>query len=326
MTERIPTVSVIMPVHNAEGYLAEAVASILDQTFTDLEFIIVNDGSSDGSEAVIRSFADPRIKLISQTNQGISGALNSGLAVARGEFIARQDADDISLPQRLAKQVAFLRAHPKVGLLGTWTTIVSEDNAPVGAMEHPTEDAHLRFAVLFDTPFAHPTVMFRRDILESVGGYDIAPNIFEDFNMWSRMMAHTRGANLPEHLVRYRLLPTSFSHVTKDRFPRLLKQRLINLRNAFPDISEAMLHATAEYGLRHGPVPLKLFLPVQGLLNEHIDRTVSDPRMSRSLKRQVRHTMTGYRIIAHRSLLHRILDRTLKEGLLAWQDVRMLWR
>ncbi|MBK7946176.1 MAG: glycosyltransferase [Flavobacteriales bacterium] len=202
MTDSAPLVSVVMPVFNAERFLREAITSILEQRFTDLEFILINDGSTDGSAAIIASFTDPRITVITQANQGISAALNTGIAAARGGFIARMDADDVSHPDRIAQQVAFLQAHPDIGMLGTWATVEDEHGNRTGELEHPTDDARIRYALLFDSPFVHPSMMVRGALFQRTGGYDSDPAIFEDHDLWSRMILHTRAANLPAHLLR----------------------------------------------------------------------------------------------------------------------------
>ncbi len=316
-----PTISVIMPAYNAASYVGEAIASILAQTFADFELIIVDDGSTDTTDEVIRSFRDLRIRHLTQTNQGISAALNNGIAQARGELIARMDADDVSLPERFAKQVAFLRNNKSIGLVGTWATIMSETGAPVGALEHPTDDERIRYALLFDTPFVHPSMMMRRELFAIVGGYDGAPSIFEDFNLWSRMVPHTRGANIPEHLLRYRLVGTSLSHIGNARSERVLEQRRRNLRIIFPAVPQELLDSVSEHGLRHRRIPISHFLPVRALLARHIRGTVRTPTSARQLQAGMRNAMLGYRIIEHRNLLYRLVDRALKEALLITSDL-----
>ncbi|MBK9175723.1 MAG: glycosyltransferase [Flavobacteriales bacterium] len=313
MTERAPLVSVVMPVHNAERFVGDAIRSMLGQTFRDFEFIVVNDGSTDGSQEIITSFHDFRIRLINQANQGIGAALNNGIAAARGELIARMDADDLSLPERLAKQTAFLQSNPHIGILGTWATIEDIAGMSKGSLEHPTDDARIRYALLFDTPFVHPTVMFRRCVFVEDAGYSSAPGVFEDFELWSRMIRRTQGANLPEHLLRYRLVPGSFSHQVTTRHERLFEQRLTALRRAFPLIDDALLNAVAELGLRHAAISLGMLRRVHRHLDQHIRATITDLLAAREVRRQMLHALIGYRLIPHRSLLHRAADRVLKE-------------
>lgn len=313
MSERAPLVSVVMPVHDAERFVGEAIRSMLEQTFTDFELIVVNDGSTDGSQGIISSFHDPRVRLINQANQGIGAALNNGIAAARCELIARMDADDVSAPDRLAKQAEFLQAHPHIGILGTWATIEDIAGVSKGCLEHPTDDARIRYALLFDTPFVHPSVMFRRSVFLEDVGYSSAPGVFEDFELWSRMIRRTQGANLPEHLLRYRLVPGSFSHRVSSRHDRLFEQRLIALRRAFPGIDDALLNAVAELGLRHAAISLRMLRRVHRHLDQHIRATITDRSAGREVRGQMLHALVGYRLIPHRSLLHRAADRTLKE-------------
>lgn len=318
---RAPRVSVVMPVHNAAPYVREAVDSMLGQTFGDFELIVVDDGSTDGSAEIVKAITDPRIRLIAQSNQGIAAALNNGVAAARGEFIARMDADDVSMPERLAKQVAHLDAHPEVGLLGTWAEIVDADGKRIGAFEHPTSHARIRHDLLFDTPFAHPTMMIRRALFNSAGGYDSDPAIFEDHDLWRRMITRTKGANLPEHLLRYRRLPNSLSHHPERRMDRVAELRHRIVLSWYPATTPALAASVAEFALRHGRIPAAHFLPVRRLLSAHALATLPDARERSTQLCFVRHALRGYRLIPHRSFLHRLADRALKEALLIWSDL-----
>lgn len=315
-TDSAPSVSVLMPVYNAAPFLAGAITSILEQTFSDFELIIVNDGSTDDSADIVASFNDPRIRNISQSNQGISAALNKGLAVARGEFIARQDADDLALPQRLEKQVAYLRAHADVGLLGTWATIIDEDDVPVDTLEHPIDDDGIRFALLFDTPFVHASAMFRKSVISEVGGYDPDTTIFEDFNLWSRMIQRTLGANIPEHLMKYRLVHSGLMQSTTHRIERIRSQRLRNLSKAFPNASTELINDLSEFTLRHARITSSRFRAVYCTLTKHLARTCRDPLAAQRSHALVRNGMLGYHLIARPTRIHAALDRLLKEVIL----------
>jgi len=202
---RSPKVSVLMCVHNGERYLREAVESILSQTFTDFEFIIIDDGSTDTSSLILDAFEDPRIvRSSNEGNLGLTRSLNKGLAVARGEHIARMDADDVSLPERLARQVDFLDAHPEVGVLGSQMQVINEAGRVVGAYEVPCRHSMIVWALLFARSFAHPSVMMRRSVLDWCGGYDPSFSCAQDVELWTRLAGHTQFANLSEPLVRYR--------------------------------------------------------------------------------------------------------------------------
>jgi glycosyltransferase involved in cell wall biosynthesis len=218
-----PLVSVVMPVYNGETYLREAADSILGQTFADFEFIIVDDASTDSSVEIVRAYADPRIRLVrNDRNLGVSGSLNRAIQLARGTYVARMDADDVSRPERLARQVAFLDAHPACGVVGTWTEIYSERTSTGRAHRHPTEDLDIKYEVLFDSPFVHSTVMIRGDVFTAVGLYPVTDSspYPEDFVLWSRIARAFGTANLPEALLVYREVPGSESRSSPVAFRR----------------------------------------------------------------------------------------------------------
>lgn len=202
---RAPRVTVLMPVYNGERFLREAVESILAQTFTDFELLIINDGSSDHSAEIVASCRDPRIRLVhNERNIGLIATLNKGLALAEGEYVARMDCDDISRPERLGKQVDFLAAHPGVGVCGTWFRKFGERTNKVVRWE--TDPDTVRAAMLFSCSLAHPTVMLRREFFVSRQlFYDAAYPHAEDYELWVRAMAYMDVANLPEVLLEYRV-------------------------------------------------------------------------------------------------------------------------
>jgi hypothetical protein len=202
-----PKVSVVMSVYNSGKYLREAADSILGQTFRDFEFIIVDDGSTDSTWAILTSYNDPRIVLVrNEENIGLTRSLNKGLAVASGEYVARMDADDISLPHRFEKQVAFLKKHSGIGILGSICQRIDTNGREQGLHQAPTNDLQIRWTSLLANPFWHPTVMIRRDVLTQNGlNYDEAFQTAQDYDLWTRTLKYTRGANLSEPLIQYRL-------------------------------------------------------------------------------------------------------------------------
>lgn len=208
-----PLVSVLLPVYNGAPYLHAALESVFSQTFDDFEVIAINDGSRDSSGDILRSVADPRLRYFEQANQGLAATLNRAIHEARGLYLARQDQDDLSRPDRFAKQVAYLDEHPEYGLLGTWAEIWVENVPGARAHRHPTENHEIQFELLFDNPFVHSSVMFRRSLVETIGGYstDRSRQPPEDYELWSRMARHCRVANLPELLQVYREMPGSMS-------------------------------------------------------------------------------------------------------------------
>jgi glycosyltransferase involved in cell wall biosynthesis len=208
-----PQVSVVLPVYNGAADLAPAIDSILQQSFVDFELIAIDDGSTDGSAAILDGLRDPRVRIVHQENRGLAAALNRGIALARGEYIARQDQDDLALPPRLARQVAFLKADPACALVGTRAEIRVGDREPERFHDHPADDAALRFELLFDSPFVHSSVMMRKSAVQAVGGYstDPARQPPEDYELWSRLARGHRLANLRERLTIYRETPAGMS-------------------------------------------------------------------------------------------------------------------
>ena len=196
-----------MPVHNGEKYVAEAIESILNQTFADFELIIVDDGSQDRSAEVMRRYeaCDDRIRCVMLAqNTGEAGARNRGLELARGEFVTGMDCDDVSLPERLEKQVAYLRANPQIGAVGTGALMTDEKLDPYHAFGLSAKHARIAYDLLLGPSVVGTTVMMRREILEACGGYDESMQRSPDIELISRLITRTRLANLTENLYLYR--------------------------------------------------------------------------------------------------------------------------
>jgi hypothetical protein len=209
----IPTVSVVLPVYNCPEYVGVAIESVLAQTYESFELIVIDDGSTDDTPDVLRRYRDPRIRLFTQTNQGLARTLNRGISEARGKYVGRQDQDDLSRPARLAKQVAFLDGNPRCALIGTWAEIWV-DNAPTERFHrHPSQNAVLKSELLFDNPFVHSSVMIRKSALAEVGHYSTDPGRQppEDYELWSRLARRFDVANIPEVLHVYREVSGSMS-------------------------------------------------------------------------------------------------------------------
>lgn len=205
----VPAISVALSVYNGERYLAAALDSVLAQTFADFELLVLDDGSTDGTRAIVLAAAarDARVRPILRENRGLVASLNELVAAARAPIVARMDADDICDPERFARQHAFLSAHPEVGLVGCWNAHIDAAGreAHVPGADHPTShEAILAAMERGQTPFSHPTVMFRRAVMQDAGGYHPAFRHCEDFDLWLRLADRTRLANLPERLLHYR--------------------------------------------------------------------------------------------------------------------------
>jgi glycosyltransferase involved in cell wall biosynthesis len=228
-----PLISVCMPVYNAERYVAQAVESILGQTFGDFEFLIIDDGSTDGSRRILEGYAarDARIRLASRPNTGYLVALNEMLAIARGEFLARMDADDIAMPERFVRQVEYLRSHPEVLALGTRILVVDPEGDPLEEQcwlqtHEEIDQCHLGVHPTRCYGISHPSVMTRTETLRRVGGYRAEYYPAEDVDLWSRLAEIGRLANLPDVHLKYRLHPQSIGHVKRvEHFAAAAKQR-----------------------------------------------------------------------------------------------------
>jgi glycosyltransferase involved in cell wall biosynthesis len=195
-----PAISVLMSVHNGEMYLREAMDSILGQTFTDFEFVIINDASSDGTANIIRSYADSRIRLVENKRQkGLAASLNAGVAHCRCRYIARMDADDISLPQRLQKQFTYLEDHPEIGVLGSWHQLLDTETV----YRPPSQPEEVKISLLRAPSLSHPTVMLRKEVLQAFP-YDEKLSSAQDYELWTRVARRFQMANLPEVLLYYR--------------------------------------------------------------------------------------------------------------------------
>jgi glycosyltransferase involved in cell wall biosynthesis len=202
-----PLISVILPVFNSQEFVKESIESVLSQTFANFELIIIDDGSTDQSWNIVKSFKDPRIVLLkNERNSGVSLSTNIGIQVAKGEFIARMDADDISLPDRFEKQLNFLNTHPDVGVLSGAILPISPQGDKVGRITIPLEEPYLiDFWLIFETVIKQPAVMIRKEVLTKVKGYDPAYKAAVDYELWTRLAKVTRCANLSDLLIYYRI-------------------------------------------------------------------------------------------------------------------------
>jgi len=207
-----PKLTVLMPAYNAAKHLRQAIDSILSQTFTDFEFLIIDDGSTDSSVEIIYSYKDNRIRLVrNEENMGISATLNKGIQLARTSLIARMDSDDISYPARLQKQYDFLEQNPDVALLSTWAREVAVDGSPVNTERFISE--YYYYMLTFQCWIYHPTVMYKREAVMDAGMYSTPYS--EDYDLWWQLLRKYKIANMSEVLVDYRLSDESLCKVTK---------------------------------------------------------------------------------------------------------------
>ncbi len=226
-------VSVLLPVYNAAEYVAEAIESILSQTFEAFELLIIDDGSTDGSADIVARYAqeDHRIRYISRENRGLVRTLNELAEMARGEYLARMDADDVSLPDRFQLQVSRLDADSSLSVLGTYWICTDEAGYPIFVPQPPLDHADIDELNLCGVAaLSHPTVMMRLDHFRAVGGYDSRFETAEDVDLWLRLAEYGRLANIDAILLRYRMLETSISGIKRDQQQETLKQVCITAR------------------------------------------------------------------------------------------------
>lgn len=241
----MPLVTVLLPVHNGAKYLKEAIESVLGQTLTDFELLIVDDMSVDETPMIIRSYSDPRIKYIrSDKRLKLAGALNLGISRAKGEYVARMDADDICCKDRLEKQVSHMRKHKDLILCGS--AIESFGNGVLGRREYPTGSQYIRTYLLFDNPFAHPTVMWRSSFFNKTQlQYDVDYYPAEDYALWSDLVLQGKCDNLVEPLLKYRIHPASMTRSDSrnmDQQAMRIHRNLLTLLGLEPTDEELLVH------------------------------------------------------------------------------------
>jgi len=249
-----PGITVLMPVYNSAKFLREAIESILQQTFTDFEFLIIDDGSSDASVAIVKSYADPRIRFYqNEENMGISPTLNKGIELAAAPYIARMDADDISYPDRLQKQYLYLQAHSNYAMVSSLVRVVSEDGQLI--RQDIFDSAYFYYNLTFICWIYHPTVMYRTAAVKEVGMYTEAYS--EDFELFWQLSRRHKIYNLPEVLLDYRQTNQSLHQVLKkDEYAQAQHAQLLrNIRyytGAHYTIPESYLEC-----LQHNFEPLR---------------------------------------------------------------------
>lgn len=229
-SHRIP-ISVIMPVYNAGKYLKDAISSILDQDFKDFEFIIINDCSKDNSVQIIKGFTliDKRIKVIeNDIRLGICKTLNKGIKASKGNYIARMDADDWSYPYRLQKQYDFMESNKNVGVMGGAMLIINEKGTIIGKREYPLSDFSIRRKIFRYSPFSHPSIIMRKNILNISGLYESEFEHAEDYELYFRIGKYSKFANINIPLIKYRVIEGSITKSrTKEMELKTLKIRRI---------------------------------------------------------------------------------------------------
>lgn len=222
MSSASPVISVVMAVHNGAKYLRAAVDSILAQSFADFEFIVIDDGSTDESLAILKSYDDPRLRIVRRENKGLTKSLNEGIALARGELIARMDGDDIALPQRFEKQVALLRTDDSLVAVGGDVMRIDGDDRPLTSPRMPLTHDEIEADLLLGRGGAlvHPAMMARASALRAIGGYREQFKTAQDLDLYLRLVKRGKLANVPEVVLKYRIHANSVSAAKREQQDR----------------------------------------------------------------------------------------------------------
>lgn len=295
-----------MPLYNTAPYLREAIDSILTQTFADFEFLIIDDASTDGSVAIVKSYNDPRIRLIEKPeNTGYTNSLNMGLELAKGEYIARMDSDDVSLPDRFARQVALMDAHPEVGVCGTWVAFTGSQE---GVEQKETDEKMIKTNLFRTNQFCHPAVFIRTSTFRNNGIlFDPALEPAEDYAFWVKVSRVAQLVNLPEVLLKYRIHPHQVSRVWQKEQSAVFDQ--VRLRQ----VRELGISYTPEEGELHlallkGTLPAtatnvyKAYQWINKLDHHNEKARLFDPALFRTALRQDWARLVGNIVSYNRSL------------------------
>jgi glycosyltransferase involved in cell wall biosynthesis len=274
-----------MSVFNGEKYLHEAINSILQQTFTDFEFIIVDDGSTDSTCRIIQSYNDSRIFLISRANKGLVASLNEAILSAKGIYIGRQDADDVSHSARLQTEVFFLRNNPKYVAVGSWFEEFNE-GSPLRINRTPVTDSLVRLRLVWGTCFGHGSVMFVRQAAIDAGLYRQAMWPAEDYDLWTRLSSFGALANIPRVLYRYRLHKESISEKNSSKQRQLAKEISLSYALKFRRNDLGSIHHEVECITKADPEYQKELIAE---MKREILRLRSYPEVKKAFLRYLRH-------------------------------------
>jgi len=247
-----PKISVLMPVYNAEKFLKEAIDSILNQTFKDFEFLIINDASTDNSKKIILSYKDPRIRYFeNDKNLGVAKTLNKGLRLAKGKYIARMDADDISLSERFKKQVEFMEKSPLIAVCGAWLRLIGNENQNNEIWKSPSDFESIKSLALFYSSIYHPTVLIRKETLKKYNlFYDPSFAHAEDYELWVRIMEKAKVANLKEILLLHRIHSKEVGNIHKQMMVKnsnRIRLYQLNRLGIYPTPEELKIHQAISY-------------------------------------------------------------------------------
>lgn len=309
--KKSPIVSVLMPAYNAERYLKESVESILNQSFSDFEFIIIDDGSTDRTPEILSHYRDRRVVYVGyESNKGLIHTLNHGLRLARGKFIARQDADDVSLPNRFATQVTILNEQSNLVIVGSAYYVIDEAGNHLRVLCPPMTDTAIRWQTLFHNSFVHTSVMLRVDTIRQRGLHYNPQHIgAEDYGLWSQILNYGQGLNIAIPLVKYRRHCNQVSNLTAD-IQRKNADRIsqANLERLGLPVSQAALRVLRDWQLKF-PRPLRgdemaLYRETLPIFELFEKQPKINAEVVRSLRQKwVKHTLAGTHISQWKDLL-----------------------
>lgn len=258
----LPTICVLLCVHNGAPYIRSAIDSILRQTWRRFELLIVDDASTDETAAILAGYTDPRIRTVRNAeNRGLTASLNLGIAQSQSDYIMRQDADDLSHPGRMERQVGYLTTHPHVAAVGSQVRLIDEAGRSQGRKAFPLTHRGIWWSHLFDNALAHSSVMLRRSALAEVGGYDETYRVSQDYELWSRLGERHMLVNLPDYLATLRVLPSSITRTQGQ--PELFRSiQSAHFGRLFPGntISDPELDLLSEFRGSIDPARLGSFL------------------------------------------------------------------
>jgi glycosyltransferase involved in cell wall biosynthesis len=314
-----PTVSVVMSVYNGEKYLHEAIDSIINQTFTDFEFIIINDGSTDNSYAILERYfqQDNRIRLYHQENIGLTASLNKGIELARGDYIARQDADDISMPERIGQQVQQFHNDPNLAIVGTQAETIDDSGRILPEkVIRPLDHTSIRWYALYHNSFIHTSVMLRASKLrQHLLRYDEKVLYAQDFELWSRLLNYGQGKNINELLVQRRIHKDQIRNFFADKqnsIGELIRHNNLNQLGIDVSLSQATTIASwfftlpPSLSLEDMQLYKVLFLSLRQL--KKLDDI--DPYVIRNIRR---------------NLTFRLLNNLFEKRTISLRPIRRLW-
>lgn len=284
-----------MAVHNGEKYITEAIDSILGQTYCNFEFIIINDASTDKTKDILNSYSDKRIRIINNNhNIGLTKSLNKGLLEANGEYIARMDADDIALPERFEMQHKFLDQNKDIMCIGGMTEIIDNSNNKTGSKRVISDPDEIRFRLLLANQIAHPTSMFRKNVIHDVGAYNNHYKYAQDFELWSRLTLHGyKICNLNKTLIRYRFHNESITQNdrTRDKAYEFVTQIIQNNISRYTTITrnevEIFLRSFHKHNIQNITELLTVLKILSRIQNTYIEKENPDKTIKEKINKYI---------------------------------------